>query len=71
MRSHLLRVLIVLGQVIVLSAVAAGQGATSPSSGNPDQTFTAIQTSLVLAADTALSTAQVEKPAIDSSEPNT
>ena len=66
MRSHLIRVLIALGQAVALSGVAAGQVATSPTSGNPDQPFSAIQTSLALAANAALSKAQVETPVINS-----
>jgi membrane-bound lytic murein transglycosylase D len=63
-----LRVLIVLGQTVALSAVAAGQGSANLSSGNLNQPFTAIQTSLTLAADAALDTAQVEKPPVGSSD---
>lgn len=68
MRSHVLRVLIVLGQAVALSAVAAGQSTTSSTSGNPNQPFTTIQTSLTLAADTALDNAQTKTPAVSSSE---
>ena len=67
MRNHLLRAVIMVGQAVAVSAMAAGQGATSNSSGNPDQPFTAIHTSLVLAADAALNTAKVETPAINAS----
>ena len=63
MRSHLLRVLKVVGQALALSAMAVGQGATSSTPGNSDQPFSAIQTTLALAANAALSTAQVQTTA--------
>ncbi len=53
----------VFGQLIVLSSLATGQSASTLSLSKLDQPFSAIQTSLAIAADSALNAAQVEEPA--------
>ena len=65
MFSRLSPVVLGFGQAVVLCAVAMGQGATSHSSNHTNQPFTGIQTSLALAADTALNSTQMEKPPAD------
>jgi len=63
MRSQRARVCeVVLGQLMALSALAAGQTITTSSLGNVDRQFSAIHTSLALAADSALNAVRVEKP---------
>jgi hypothetical protein len=63
MRNLKASVCIVICEFILLSAIACAQSTPSTSPGSGDQPFTAIQNSLVLAADSALNTAQVDEPA--------